>query len=49
MPVKEIMRYGVTTVSPGESVNRVMNLMTHRRVRHVDASGATERANFLLR
>jgi CBS domain-containing protein len=35
MPVKEIMRYGVTTVSPDESVNRVMNLMTHHRVRHM--------------
>ena len=29
------MRYGVPTVSPDESVNRVMNLMTHYRVRHV--------------
>src|SRR5260370_17825870 len=35
MPVKEIMRYGVTTVSPDESVNRVMKLMTHHRVRHM--------------
>jgi CBS domain-containing protein len=35
MPVKEIMRYGVTTVPPDESVNRVMNLMTHHRVRHM--------------
>ena len=35
MLVKEIMQYGVTTVSPDESVNRVMNLMTHHRVRHV--------------
>src|ERR1700755_1254412 len=35
MPVKEIMRYGVTTVSPDESVNRVMNLMTHHRVRQM--------------
>ena len=35
MPVKEIMRHGVTTVSPEESVNRVMNLMTHQRVRHM--------------
>jgi CBS domain-containing protein len=35
MPVKEIMQRGVTTVSPGESVNRVMNLMTHHRVRHM--------------
>ncbi len=35
MPVKEIMRHGVTTVSPDESVNRVMNLMTRHRVRHM--------------
>jgi CBS domain-containing protein len=35
MPVKEIMQYGVATVSPDESVNRVMNLMTHHRVRHM--------------
>ena len=35
MPVKEIMRHGVTTVSPGESVNRVMKLMTQHRVRHM--------------
>ena len=35
MPVKEIMRHGVTTVSPDDSVNRVMNLMTHQRVRHM--------------
>ncbi len=35
MLVKEIMQYGGTTVSPDESVNRVMNLMTHHRVRHM--------------
>lgn len=35
MLVKEIMQYGVTTVSPDESVNRVMNLMTHHRLRHL--------------
>jgi len=34
IPVKEIMQHGVT-VSPDESVNRVMNLMTHHRVRHM--------------
>ena len=34
MPVKEIMQYGMITVSPEESVNRVMKLMTHYRVRH---------------
>ena len=35
IPVKEVMQSGVTTVSPDESVNRVMNLMTHHRVRHM--------------
>ena len=35
MRVREIMQYGLTTVSPDESVNRVMNLMTHHRVRHM--------------
>ena len=35
MLVKEIMQSGVTTVSPDESVNRVMKLMTHHRVRHM--------------
>jgi CBS domain-containing protein len=35
MLVKEIMHCGVPTVSPDESVNRVMKLMTHHRVRHM--------------
>ena len=35
MPVKEIMRYGVITVSPDESVSHVMQLMTRHRVRHM--------------
>ena len=35
MPVKEIMQQGFTAVSPDESVSRVMNLMTHHRVRHI--------------
>jgi CBS domain-containing protein len=35
MPVKEIMQSGVITVSPDESVNRVMKLMTRHRVRHM--------------
>ena len=35
MSVKEVMQHGVTTVSPDESVNRVMKLMTHHRVRHM--------------
>ncbi len=34
-PVKEIMRHGGITVSPQESINRVMKLMTHHRVRHM--------------
>ena len=29
------MQYGVTSVSPEDSVNRVMNLMTRHRVRHM--------------
>ena len=33
--VKEIMQCGVPSVSPDESINRVMNLMTHHRVRHM--------------
>jgi CBS domain-containing protein len=35
MSVKEVMRLGVTTVTPDESVSRVMNLMTRHRVRHL--------------
>ena len=35
IPVKEIMRRGVITVSPDESVTRVMNLITRYRVRHI--------------
>ena len=35
MLVKDIMQHGVTTVSPDESIIRVMNLMTHHRVRHM--------------
>jgi CBS domain-containing protein len=35
MLVEEIMQSGVTTVLPDESVNRVMNLMTHHRVGHM--------------
>ena len=35
MPVKETMRYGVITVSPDESVSRVMQLMTRHRIRHM--------------
>jgi len=29
------MQHGVITVSPEESVSRVMKLMTHHRVRHM--------------
>ncbi len=35
MYVKDIMQHGLTTVSPDESVNRVMKLMTQHRVRHM--------------
>lgn len=35
MLVRDVMQFGVTTVSPDESVIRVMNLMTHHRVRHM--------------
>jgi CBS domain-containing protein len=35
MPVSEIMRHGVITVSPAETVSHVMNLMTQHRARHV--------------
>ena len=34
MPVSEIMRHGVITVSPAETVSHVMNLMTLHRARH---------------
>jgi CBS domain-containing protein len=35
MLVSEVMRHGVITVSPTETVSRVMNLMTRHRVRHM--------------
>jgi CBS domain-containing protein len=35
MPVKEVMRHNVITVSPEESVHHAMNLMTRHRVRHM--------------
>jgi CBS domain-containing protein len=35
LPVSEIMRHGVITVSPAETVSHVMNLMTRLRVRHM--------------
>ncbi|HEY7245571.1 MAG TPA: CBS domain-containing protein [Xanthobacteraceae bacterium] len=35
MRVKEIMRQGVITVGPEESVNWVMKVMTRHRVRHI--------------
>src|ERR1044072_5932790 len=35
MPVSEIMRHGVITVSPAESVSRVMNMMTRHRAREM--------------
>jgi CBS domain-containing protein len=33
--VKEVMRFGAITVSPDESIDRVMKLMTRYRVRHM--------------
>ena len=35
MPVSEIMRHGVITVTPAETVSHAMNLMTRHRVRHM--------------
>lgn len=35
MPVSEIMRRGVITVSPTDTVSHVMSLMTRHRVRHM--------------
>jgi CBS domain-containing protein len=35
MPVSEIMRHGVITVSPTDTVSHAMNLMTRNRVRHM--------------
>jgi CBS domain-containing protein len=35
MPVKEVMNSRVITVSPEESISRVMRLMTQHRVRHM--------------
>jgi CBS domain-containing protein len=47
MPVKEIMQHGFTAVSPDESVSRVMNLMTHHRVRHILVLGGGELAGIV--
>ena len=35
MSVSEIMRHGVITLSPAETVSHVMDLMTRHRVRHM--------------
>lgn len=35
MPVSEIMRHGVITVSPDETVAHVMHVMTRHRARHM--------------
>ncbi|MGB9368834.1 MAG: CBS domain-containing protein [Xanthobacteraceae bacterium] len=35
MPVSEIMRHGVITISPAETVSHAMNLMTRHRARHM--------------
>src|SRR6267142_6501727 len=34
MPVSEVMRHGVITVSPTDTVSHVMSLMTRHRARH---------------
>jgi CBS domain-containing protein len=41
------MQYDTTTVSPDESVNRVMNLMTHHRVRHISVMRGGELAGIV--
>lgn len=35
MPVSEIMRHGVITASPAETVSHAMSVMTRHRVRHM--------------
>jgi CBS domain-containing protein len=35
IPVSEIMRHGVITVSPAETISHAMNLMNRHRVRHM--------------
>ena len=35
MPVSEIMRHGVITIAPAETVAHAMNLMTMHRARHM--------------
>jgi CBS domain-containing protein len=35
MPVSEIMRRGVITVSPSATISHVMSLMTRHRMRHM--------------
>jgi CBS domain-containing protein len=35
MPVSEIMRHGVITIAPTETVSQAMNLMTRHRMRHM--------------
>ena len=48
MYVKEIMQYGVATVSPDESVNRVMNLMsTPSRAPHAGTDAAVSLAGIV--
>ena len=47
MPVKEIMQHGMIAVSPDESVTRVMNLMTHHRVRHMPVLRGGELAGII--
>ena len=48
--VKEIMHHGVPTVSPDDSINRVMNLMTHHRAietRMSDPMAVSRRASIV--
>jgi CBS domain-containing protein len=35
MQVKDIMTHGLITVTPEDDLNRLMRLMTRRRVRHL--------------
>ena len=41
------MQHGVITASPDESVNRVMNLMTRHRVRHMPVLGEGKLAGII--
>ena len=49
MPVSEIMRHGVITVSPAETVSHAMNLMTRHRVRRPHRRQAGPRVRHIAR